>query len=314
MARSSERISFRSSCVAGRRSSKASAIRSRSDSAPAPAPRTISSTASCARSRPICADPTVAWIVRSTASRTASGTCWLGRLAIAPGVSHIVRRMLDSGPIHLKPATELAERVLLPGDPHRALAVAQALTEQPKMFNHHRGLWGYTGEGRDGEPLTVQATGMGGPSAAIVIEELIALGAKTLIRIGTCGALTDAHSIGELVVPEVALALDGTSRGLGADGRVLPDPELAAACAVDAPNVVAASVDVFYGDPETGDADVVEMECATLFQVAKLRGVRAAAVLGVSDTLGAERRRICAEHLEALGLQLGEAAWAALTR
>src|SRR5947199_183620 len=158
MARSSERISFRSSCVAGRRSSKASAIRSRSDSAPAPAPRTISSTASCARSRPICADPTVAWIVRSTASRTASGTCWLGRLAIAPGVSHIVRRMLDSGPIHLKPAAELAERVLLPGDPHRALAVAQALLEQPKMFNHHRGLGGYTGPACGGRAVTAGST------------------------------------------------------------------------------------------------------------------------------------------------------------
>jgi uridine phosphorylase len=56
------------------------------------------------------------------------------------------------------------------------------------------------------------------------------------------------------------------------------------------------------------------MECATLFQLANLRGVRAAAVLGVSDTLMGERQRICAEHLEALGVQLGEAAWAALTR
>jgi uridine phosphorylase len=216
--------------------------------------------------------------------------------------------------IHLKPAADLAERVLLPGDPHRALAVAQALMEQPKMFNHHRGLWGYTGTGRDGELLTVQATGMGGPSAAIVVEELIALGARTFIRIGTCGALTDAHEIGALVAPEAALALDGTSRGLGADGTVLPDAELAAACAANAPSVTAASVDVFYGDPDTGDADVVEMECATLFQVAKLRGVRAAAVLGVSDALLGERRRICAQHLEALGVQLGEAAWAALTR
>lgn len=217
-----------------------------------------------------------------------------------------------SSAIHLKPAAELAPRVLLPGDPHRALAVAQALMEQPKMFNHHRGLWGYTGTARDGELLTIQATGMGGPSAAIVVEELIALGAKTLIRIGTCGALSDAHAIGDLVRVEAALALDGASRALGAEARVLPDPDLTAA--IDAPPVVAASVDVFYGDPETGDAGVVEMECATLFQVAQLRGVRAAAVLGVSDMLAGDRQRICAEHLEALGVQLGEAAWAALTR
>ena len=72
-------------------------------------------------------------------------------------------------PNHLRPGAELAERVLLPGDPGRALAVAQALLDQPpRMFNHARGLWGYTGTAPDGEPLTVQATGMGGPSAAIV--------------------------------------------------------------------------------------------------------------------------------------------------
>jgi uridine phosphorylase len=219
-----------------------------------------------------------------------------------------------SAAIHLKPATELAERVLLPGDPHRALAVAQALTEQPKMFNHHRGLWGYTGIAGDGELLTIQATGMGGPSAAIVIEELIALGARTLIRIGTCGATTGDHAIGAIVTPTAALARDGTSRSLGANERVLPDPQLAAACVVDAPGVVAASVDLFYGAVDTSGADVVEMECATLFQVACLRGVRAAAVLGVSDELTNGRRRIAPDELEALGIRLGETAWAALTR
>jgi purine-nucleoside phosphorylase len=214
--------------------------------------------------------------------------------------------------IHLKPATDLADRVLLPGDPHRALAVSQELMERPKMFNHHRGLWGYTGAARDGELLTVQATGMGGPSAAIVMEELIELGAKTFVRIGTCGALTGRHELGQILAVDSALALDGTSQALGADGEVHPDPDLRAALAV--PGALAASVDVFYGDPDTGNADVVEMECATLFQVAQLRGARAAAVLGVSDELAGGRKRIEPEALEALGVRLGEAAWAALTR
>jgi uridine phosphorylase len=217
-----------------------------------------------------------------------------------------------SNAIHLKPAADLAPRVLLPGDPHRALAVAQDLTEQPKMFNHHRGLWGYTGVARDGELLTVQATGMGGPSAAIVVEELIALGAQTFIRIGTCGALTPDRALGDLVRVEAALALDGASGALGAREQVEPDAELTRA--IDAPGVTAASVDLFYDARRPDGAEVVEMECATLFQIAKLREVRAAAVLGVSDVLLSQRVRIEPEELEALGIRLGEAAWGALIR
>ena len=79
-------------------------------------------------------------------------------------------------PIHLNPATDVADRVLLPGDPQRALAVSQALLDSPRMMNARRGLWGYTGTAPDGLPVTVQSTGMGGPSAAIVVEELIELG------------------------------------------------------------------------------------------------------------------------------------------
>jgi uridine phosphorylase len=223
-------------------------------------------------------------------------------------VSHIVARV----PIHLNPAAELAERVLLPGDPHRALTVAQSLLAEPKMFNHRRGLWGYTGTARDGELLTIQSTGMGGPSAAIVCEELIELGARTLIRIGTCGALNSDLSLGDVVAVEATLARDGTSRALGAGDRVEPDAELTAATKVAL--VVAASVDVFYGEPDTRGADVVEMESATVFQVARLRGVRAACVLGVSDLVGTERVRIDQEALERLGVQLGEVAYRALDR
>ncbi len=76
---------------------------------------TISSTASCARSRVSCADPTVAWTVRSTASRTASGTCCLGLLAIALAVWHIVRRVTEPAPIHLKPADRAGHAGALAG-------------------------------------------------------------------------------------------------------------------------------------------------------------------------------------------------------
>jgi uridine phosphorylase len=116
--------------------------------------------------------------------------------------------------IHLRPTAELADRVLLPGDPGRALALAQLLLEKPLMFNHHRGLWGYTGKAADGELLTVQSTGMGGPSAAIVLHELIALGVTRAIRVGTCGALDPSLDLGDLVVAREAIAADGTSAAL----------------------------------------------------------------------------------------------------
>jgi uridine phosphorylase len=130
------------------------------------------------------------------------------------------RRMNLPATIHLRPTAELAERVLLPGDPGRALALAQLLLEKPLMFNHHRGLWGYSGKAADGELLTVQSTGMGGPSAAIVLHELIALGARRTIRVGTCGALDPALGLGDLVVAREAIAADGTSAALmGATAR-----------------------------------------------------------------------------------------------
>ncbi|MGI8845822.1 MAG: purine-nucleoside phosphorylase, partial [Thermoleophilaceae bacterium] len=137
--------------------------------------------------------------------------------------------MPERTPVHLRPTAPLAERVLLPGDPHRALAVAQAILEEPKMFNHTRGLWGYTGRARDGELLTVQATGMGGPSAAIVVEELIDLGARVLVRIGTCGALVGGFALGDLVVADRAIGADGASATLGMPDSVTPGLELTAA-------------------------------------------------------------------------------------
>ena len=118
--------------------------------------------------------------------------------------------------LHVHPTTALAERVLLPGDPGRALLLAQALLEQPKMFNHNRGLWGYTGTAADGAPLTIQSTGMGGPSAAIVIEELVQLGARRLVRVGTCGTLVGGFALGDTIVAREAVCADGASRALGA--------------------------------------------------------------------------------------------------
>jgi uridine phosphorylase len=220
-----------------------------------------------------------------------------------------------TGPIHLNPAAELAERVLLPGDPQRALAMAQALLEAPRMFNTRRGLWGYTGAAPDGRPVTIQATGMGGPSAAIVVEELVELGARLLVRTGTCAALDPGLRLGQLVVAGEVLATDGASRALGAGERLVPDASLTGALeeAGGGPAVTVASTDLFYGRPPTGRASVVEMEAAAVLAVAARHGLAAGCVLLVSDLLAAgERRRLSQEELEAGGVRLGEVALQAL--
>jgi DeoD family purine-nucleoside phosphorylase len=224
-------------------------------------------------------------------------------------------------PVHLRPTAALSERVLLPGDPGRALMLAQALLDQPRMFNHHRGLWGYTGAASDGEPLTIQATGMGGPSAAIVLHELIVLGARRAIRVGTCGALTADLELGDLVVARESICADGTSRALGAGERATADPALTRALMRHAPEAregTVVSVDLFYeGDSPGGgeDALAVEMEAATLFAVGARAGIPVGCVLAVSDTFDADgnRRRIEDEALVTAAEKMGAAAIAALT-
>src|SRR5687767_6204558 len=116
---------------------------------------------------------------------------------------------VNVAPRILKPHEPVAERVLLPGDPGRALRLAQQLTDGPRMLNHHRGLWGYSGPAHDGSLLTIQSTGLGGPSAAVVVAELVALGARRLVRVGTAAGL-GATRLGALVAGEAALADDGT--------------------------------------------------------------------------------------------------------
>jgi uridine phosphorylase len=227
--------------------------------------------------------------------------------------------------IHLHPTAELAERVLLPGDPGRALALAQMLLERPLMFNHNRGLWGYTGVAQDGLALTIQATGMGGPSAAIVLSELIALGARRAIRVGTCGALDSSLALGRLVIAREAICADGTSRALGAGERVAADGALSEALARSDPDAALGavlSVDLFYereGVPRAGEhaaagALAVEMEAATLFALGAAASVPVACVLAVSDTFDASgaRTRIGEHALRAAAERMGAVALAAL--
>jgi DeoD family purine-nucleoside phosphorylase len=223
-------------------------------------------------------------------------------------------------PIHLHPTAPLADRVLLPGDPGRALALAQSLLENPLMFNHHRGLWGYTGAAADGEPLTIQSTGMGGPSAAIVLSELITLGVRRAIRVGTCGALAPELALGALVVARESISADGTSRALGAGERARADRSLTEALIANTSQAHAGavvSVDLFYDTREqraSYDALAIEMEAAALFAVGAQTGVPVACILAVSDTFGRDgtRRHIDDEPLLKAAEAMGAAAVAAL--
>lgn len=227
--------------------------------------------------------------------------------------------------IHLQPTAPVAERVLLPGDPGRALALAQALLDQPRMLNHHRGLWGYSGTTADGHPLSIQSTGMGGPSAAIVAAELAELGARVMLRVGTCGALTPQAALGDLVIASAALSADGTSRALGAGEQAEPDPALvgclhraAASTEAVALHGPVVSTDLFYDhrvleeEWRRAGAVAVEMESATLFALAARRGFAAASLLVVSDLVSEERVRIEPDALREAELTMGRTALSAL--
>ena len=231
---------------------------------------------------------------------------------------------------HLRPSTEYAEDALLPGDPGRALALAQQLLTKPRMSNHARGLWGYTGETPTGRQLSIQSTGVGGPSAAIVLHELAELGVRRAIRVGTCGALDAKLAHGELLTAGDALAEDGASRALGAGEIAEPDPDLTgrlSGALEGTPAVRIVTTDLFY-DHSQGDegpprvraeawlssgAVAVEMEAATLFTLGGRLGVATACLLAVSDTFEAtERRRISDEDLANAAARMGSAAAAAL--
>src|ERR671912_399813 len=216
-------------------------------------------------------------------------------------------------PVHVRAEPgHFAESVLLPGDPLRAKYIAENFFEDAKLVTEERGMLGYTGTYK-GEPVSVQATGMGCPSAAIVTEELIQLGARNLLRVGTCGGYNRKLRLGDLVIATAATPNDGTVASIT---RGLPYAPAANFDVVHAAHHAAESAgrrtfvgqvvssDLFYDpteDPATlwGDLGVlaVEMEAAAIFTLAAMRGVKAGCLLTVSDTIAEEIVRISDEEL-----------------
>jgi DeoD family purine-nucleoside phosphorylase len=219
-------------------------------------------------------------------------------------------------PIHVRAEPgDYAEACLLPGDPLRAKYIAETYFDDAVERNTELGLLGDTGT-FEGSPVSVQATGMGCPSAAIVMEELVRLGVKRFLRVGTCGGLQHDLVLGDLIVAISAVPADGTARHYagGEPHTPTPDWELVhgavhAAKELDQPLRVGAiaSSDTFYDpDPDRhrrwSERGVlgVEMEAAVLFTIGALRGVKAGCLLTVSDiVIGEEFTRISDDELRA---------------
>ena len=219
-------------------------------------------------------------------------------------------------PIHVRAEEgDYAEACLLPGDPLRAKYIAETYFDNPVQKNAERGLLGYTGK-YEGKPVSVQATGMGCPTAAIVMEELVQLGVKRFLRVGTCGGLQHDLELGDLIVALTAVPADGTARHYVNQEPHCPtaDWELVhgavhAAKELEQPMRVGAiaSSDTFYDPDEARHGRwsargvlAVEMEAAVIFTIGALRKVQAGCLLTVSDiVVGGEFTRISDEDLQA---------------
>lgn len=225
---------------------------------------------------------------------------------------------------------EIADFVLLPGDPLRAKHIAENLLTDAYCYNNVRGMLGYTGY-YNGKRVSVQGTGMGLPSHMIYVTELINdYKVKTLVRIGTCGGLRD-----EVKVRDVLVALSASTDS-SAVTRYFPGMTFAPTASYRLVQLAASnaeklnipikvgnilSSDLFYHFPEEGDTYelwrkygtlAVEMESAGLYLLASRLGVEALSLLTVSDHLltgehvSAEERQLNFTNMTKLALTLAE--------
>ncbi|MEE9452772.1 MAG: purine-nucleoside phosphorylase [Paracoccaceae bacterium] len=197
---------------------------------------------------------------------------------------------------------EIAETVLLPGDPYRAKWVAENFLKDAKCINEVRGMLGYTGTW-NGNRVTVHGSGMGMPSISIYVNELIKdYGAKTLIRIGSCGGMQDHVKVRDVIIAMATTSMTNMNRPIFGDVNFAPCADwslLNAAVSVAKQRDVGVHVgnifssDVFYSEHPELNAQMVrhgilavEMEAAELYTLAARYNARALAILTVSDHLG----------------------------
>ncbi len=206
-------------------------------------------------------------------------------------------------PIHLRAdPSDYAPNVLCPGDPVRAQYIAETFFDPGfKQVNAERGMLGFTGT-FDGKPISVQSTGMGCPSAGIVFEELVMLGVKRLVRVGTCGGLQPGMNMGDTVIGLAASADDSTPIRYAQMAGYAPSAtfglaETAAQLSRESGATVhtgpVVTSGLFYDpDPETFGRWMrlghlgVEMEAAMMYTIAAVKGIESLAIMTVSDLLG----------------------------
>ena len=196
---------------------------------------------------------------------------------------------------------QIAETVLMPGDPYRARWAAETFLEGVELVNEVRGMLGFTGPYK-GERVTIQGSGMGMPSLSIYANELISeFNAQTLIRIGSCGGMQPHVAVRDVIIAMSATTITSPSSAIFREVNFAPTAnyELLSAAVTAADNKGIRnhvggiySSDVFYAERPDLDEQMVrhgilgvEMEAAELYTLAARHGRRALAVLTVSDHL-----------------------------
>lgn len=204
---------------------------------------------------------------------------------------------------------DISEIVLLPGDPGRTKYIADKYLKKPTFIAQNREFTTYTGQYK-GVKITITSTGIGSPSTAIAVEELINIGAKVLIRVGTCGgALKKEIKVGSIIIPTASIREEGTTKEyISPEFPAVADFDVVQALIESAKKMnykyykgINRTHDAFYGQSQNikkwGSVYLnprmnnwqypllsSEMECAPLFLIGTLRGVKTGAVLAVNSS------------------------------
>jgi len=230
---------------------------------------------------------------------------------------------------------------LLSGDPERARLIAQTYLHNMRLLSEHRGLSSYIGNLPNGRSLLSTTSGMGAPSLSIVVNELVQLGIRQIIRVGTCGSIQAHVPVGSIVISRAALCRQGAANDIApVEYPAAADPFLTVALVNAARQLnvehyigITASVDTFYEGQERTDSanphllrwlrgiteeyrrlNVLnyEMECGTLFKMAGVYNFAAACVCGAiaqrtnSENVVLEQKDIAVKNAIAVAVQAAQ--------